>query len=97
MNTDRATSGELLNRPTELHATALANLGSVNDYSAHGLPLLLRVEQAAQLLGIGRTRMFAMVRDGAIDSVQIGASRRISTTALVRYVDSLPVSHPPMP
>jgi excisionase family DNA binding protein len=51
--------------------------------------LLLTVEQAAQRLGIGRTLMYALVRDGEIESVQIGRLRRIPADALSRYVDQL--------
>lgn len=52
-------------------------------------PLLLVPEQAAQELGIGRTAMFALIKDGAIESVKIGRSRRIPRDALVEYVDRL--------
>jgi len=52
-------------------------------------PLLLTVEQSAQLLAIGRTRMFQLISSGAVDSVLIGASRRVPAAALQRYVDSL--------
>lgn len=43
---------------------------------------LLTVEEAAQRLRIGRTRMFALIKSGEIESVQIGRSRRIRTEAL---------------
>jgi excisionase family DNA binding protein len=51
--------------------------------------LLLTIEQAAQCLGIGRTLMYALVRDGNVESVQIGRLRRIPADALSRYVDQL--------
>jgi excisionase family DNA binding protein len=51
--------------------------------------LLLTVEQAAQRLGIGRTLMYALVKDGNVESVQIGRLRRIPADALARYVDQL--------
>jgi excisionase family DNA binding protein len=51
--------------------------------------LLLTVEQAAHRLGIGRTLMYALVRDGDVESVQIGRLRRIPEDALTRYVDQL--------
>lgn len=52
-------------------------------------PLLLVPEHAAQELGIGRTQMFALIRDGAIESVKIGRSRRIPRVALEEYVERL--------
>ena len=60
---------------------------SAND--ATTVRLLLTVEQAAQSLGIGRTLMYALVRDGNVESVQIGRLRRIPADALARYVDQL--------
>lgn len=58
------------------------------------LPLLLTVEAAATLLGIGRTRMYALVKSGEVPSVLIGRSRRVPTAALQRYVDDLPIASP---
>ena len=60
---------------------------SAND--ATMVRLLLTVEQAAQRLGIGRTLMYALVKDGNVESVQIGRLRRIPADALSRYVDQL--------
>jgi excisionase family DNA binding protein len=38
---------------------------------------LLTIEEAAERLQIGRTRMFSLVKSGEIDSVLIGRLRRI--------------------
>jgi excisionase family DNA binding protein len=56
--------------------------------------LLLTIEQAAQCLGIGRTLMYALVRDGNVKSVQIGRLRRIPADALSRYIDQLRTALP---
>jgi excisionase family DNA binding protein len=56
--------------------------------------LLLTIEQAAQCLGIGRTLMYALVRDGNVESVQIGRLRRIPADALSRYIDQLRTALP---
>ena len=56
--------------------------------------LLLTVEQAAQRLGIGRTLMYSLVRDGDVESVQIGRLRRILADAISRYVDQLRTALP---
>ncbi|PRW61675.1 helix-turn-helix domain-containing protein [Actinopolyspora mortivallis] len=50
---------------------------------------LLTVEQAAQRLAIGRTRMFQLLRTGEVASVRIGRARRIPTDALESYIDRL--------
>ena len=51
--------------------------------------LLLRVEDVAELLGIGRTRVYLLIKCGDLDSVKIGGSRRVPSTALQRYLDRL--------
>ncbi len=51
--------------------------------------LLLTPEDAAQMVAIGRTKMYALLRIGAIESVRIGGSRRIPADALEAYVERL--------
>jgi excisionase family DNA binding protein len=51
--------------------------------------LLLRVEEAALRLGIGRTSMYRLLMDGDIELVQIGGLRRIPAACLGEYVDRL--------
>ncbi|MBA3823619.1 MAG: helix-turn-helix domain-containing protein [Ktedonobacterales bacterium] len=51
--------------------------------------LLLTVEEAAQLLSIGRTLLYDLVMRGKVDSVKIGNARRIPLAALQAYVESL--------
>ena len=48
--------------------------------------LVLTIEEAAEVLRIGRTTMFALVRDGEIRSFLIGRSRRIPLAAIDEYV-----------
>lgn len=50
-------------------------------------PLLLRGEQAAHLLSMGRSKVFAMMASGQLPGViRIGRSIRISREALERWV-----------
>lgn len=51
--------------------------------------VLLTVEEAAEYLRIGRTRMFALVRTGEIESVRIGRLRRVPVTAVSAYAARL--------
>lgn len=51
--------------------------------------LLLRVEEAADRLGIKRTLMYHLVRRGEIESVQVGRLRRIPVACLEEYVEEL--------
>lgn len=55
-------------------------------------PLLLTVEQAGQVLAIGRTAVYALLGSGVLASVRIGRSRRIPLTALQDYVTRLAVA-----
>lgn len=52
-------------------------------------PLLLTPEQAADALAICRTKVYELISTGRLDSVRIGASRRIPVTALEEFVDRL--------
>jgi excisionase family DNA binding protein len=51
--------------------------------------LLYSVEEAADLLGIGRTFMFRLLATGEIDSLKIGRRRKIPRDALHGYVERL--------
>lgn len=58
----------------------------------HGRPsqaLLLTAEQAASTLAICRTKIYELLRNGELESVQIGTSRRIPFAALSDYVHRL--------
>lgn len=68
------------------HANRLAREDSVQH---HARRLLVTAEEAAQLLGIGRTLMFALIQSGAVASVRIGRLRRVPVEALDQFVRSL--------
>lgn len=52
-------------------------------------PLLLTPEQAAERLGIGRTKTYELIRAGELESVKVGRLRRVPVDALAAYVASL--------
>jgi excisionase family DNA binding protein len=56
-----------------------------------GVPsrLLYSVEEAADLLGIGRTFMFHLLATGEIDSFKIGKRRKVPRDALDGYIERL--------
>ncbi|MGH3812275.1 MAG: excisionase family DNA-binding protein [Pseudonocardiaceae bacterium] len=61
----------------------------MSEHSNTPQPLLLRIEDAAERLGIGRTLMFALVAEGEIESVQVGRLRRIPAECLDEFVTRL--------
>jgi len=52
-------------------------------------PILFTTEEVARLLGIGRCRVYDLIRQRDLRSVKVGASRRVSARALCEYVAHL--------
>jgi excisionase family DNA binding protein len=50
---------------------------------------LLRVEEAAVWLGLGRTKTYELVAHGTLRSVCIGRSRRVPVSALMHFLEQL--------
>ena len=50
---------------------------------------LFTVEEAAGWLSVGRTTVYALLKDGQINSVRIGRLRRIPVEALTSYTARL--------
>jgi excisionase family DNA binding protein len=61
----------------------------MNGEGARRNQLLYRPEEVAELLGIGRTRVFGLVKSGELRSVKIGTSRRVPHSAVVEYIRRL--------
>ncbi len=53
------------------------------------MSLLVSVEQAAAILGIGRTRFFDLIMSNAVTSVKIGRRRLIVRSSLKEFVEQL--------
>jgi excisionase family DNA binding protein len=60
--------------------------------SEDSIRLLFTVEDVARALNIGRTRVFGLIANGILPSVNIGRSRRIRRRDIEAYVDSLDVA-----
>lgn len=54
-----------------------------------GPRLLLTSTEAAEALGIGRSKLYELMRAGVVESVLIGAARRVPADALEAYVRRL--------
>jgi len=48
--------------------------------------ILLTAEQAARLLNVSRSRIYEWIQSGELPSVTLGRSRRITRSALERFV-----------
>ncbi len=51
--------------------------------------LLLTPTEAAQALGIGRSKLYELMRSGVVESVRIGTARRVPADALANYIAGL--------
>jgi excisionase family DNA binding protein len=51
--------------------------------------VLLTIEEAAERLSMGRTKVYELVRSGRLESVTIGRSRRVPVAALEPFVTGL--------
>ncbi|MFC2153115.1 helix-turn-helix domain-containing protein [Actinomycetota bacterium] len=52
-------------------------------------PLLYTTDEAARVVGIGRSKLYELMAAGKIESVHIGRSRRIPAEALADFVAAL--------
>lgn len=88
-----AIRGALARAEAELRLASLAleqlTAGSQAVARAEEGRLLFSVEEAGHLLGIGRTRMFALVREGLVESVKVGRSRRVPKAAIEEFAERL--------
>lgn len=51
--------------------------------------LLLTSTEAAEVLGIGRSKLYELMGAGLVESVLIGTARRIPADAIDRYIRRL--------
>lgn len=51
--------------------------------------LLLKPEEVAECLSVSRSKVYELMRAGALESVRIGASRRVPRTAVNAFVEHL--------
>jgi excisionase family DNA binding protein len=70
--------------PTSMRERGLPSHGTKD-----GQALLVTVEEAARLLGIGRTTMFGLIGTGEVKSVRLGKRRLISRKSLEQFVEGL--------
>jgi excisionase family DNA binding protein len=57
-------------------------------------PLLCSVEEAGRLLSIGRSRIYELMDEGALDSRKLGKRRLITTASIESFANSLAIIQP---
>jgi len=62
---------------------------ALRQVSLDGARLLLTPEEVAQVLAIGRSKVYDLLRSEEMSSIRIGGSRRIPVSALHEFVDRL--------
>ena len=62
----------------------ITNYSTITNFN--NLPLALTVLEAGQVLRVGRSVIYELVRSGQLRSVRIGRSIRIPRDALVEYL-----------
>lgn len=45
-------------------------------------PICVRVNDAARMIGIGRTKLYELIAAGEVETVKLGKSTRITTASL---------------
>lgn len=51
--------------------------------------LLYRVKEVAEMLGVGRSKAYELVRTGEIPAVRVGSSLRVRGEDVLAYVENL--------
>ena len=49
-------------------------------------PICVRINDAARMIGVGRTKLYELIADGEVKTVKLGKSTRVITASLHRLV-----------
>jgi excisionase family DNA binding protein len=50
-------------------------------------PICVRVNDAARMIGVGRTKLYELISSGELETVKIGKATRVTTASLHGLVD----------
>ena len=50
-------------------------------------PIAISVSDAAKALGLGRTSIYALIKDGRLETIKLGSRRLIMTESIRRLVE----------
>ena len=49
-------------------------------------PICVRVNDAARMIGIGRTKLYELISAGELETIKIGKATRVTTASLHEFV-----------
>lgn len=52
-------------------------------------PICIRVNDAARMIGVGRTKLYELISAGELETVKIGKATRVTTASLHKFVGRL--------
>ena len=56
------------------------------DYLEVDVPVMFTPDQVANIISVSKSQVFALIRNGELESLTIGRSRRISQNQLISYI-----------
>jgi hypothetical protein len=65
----------------------------IQEASAPFTPIAVAIENAPQIVGVSRTRIFEAIRNSELSARKAGRSTIIEIDELKRWVKSLPIKH----
>lgn len=60
----------------------------------HFEPICVRINDAARMIGIGRTKLYELIASGELETVKIGNATRVTTASLNALIRRKGNSHP---
>lgn len=57
--------------------------------------ITVKISVAVQITGIGRTKMYELIKDGQIEAVKVGTATLVPVDSLRRFLDGLRRKPPP--
>lgn len=49
-------------------------------------PICVRINDAARMIGVGRTKLYELIASGEVETVKLGKSTRVITASLHRLI-----------
>ncbi|MEE4212911.1 MAG: helix-turn-helix domain-containing protein [Parvularcula sp.] len=53
----------------------------------HIEPICVRINDAARMIGVGRTKLYELISSGELEAVKIGKATRVTTVSLNELVE----------